>query len=78
MSRFNIFISYDEPSAEKRYNELKSKYPRTKWCKGVKGRTLLHLVKGQTYKISFIGAAESGSGGLKIVLKDVKDLKMLP
>ena len=33
-----IFISYDEPSAEKRYNELKSKYPRTKWCKGVKGR----------------------------------------
>ena len=45
--------------------------------KGVKGRTLLHLVKGQTYKISFMGAAESGSGGLKIVLKDVKDLNTI-
>ena len=34
-----IFISYDEPSAEKRYNELKVKYPRTKWCKDIKGQT---------------------------------------
>ena len=34
-----IFISYDEPSAEKRYNELKAKYPRTKWLKNVEGQT---------------------------------------
>ena len=34
-----IFISYDEPSAEKRYNKLKAKYPRTKWCKDIKGQT---------------------------------------
>jgi hypothetical protein len=33
-----IFISYDEPLAEQKYNELKLKYPRAKWCKGVKGR----------------------------------------
>jgi len=45
--------------------------------KGVKGRTLLHLVKGQTYKISFIGAVDSGSGKLKIILKDVKDLNTI-
>ena len=34
-----IFISYDEPSAEKRYNALKAKYPRTKWLKNVEGQT---------------------------------------
>ena len=34
-----IFISYDEPSAEKRYNKLKSKYSRAKWCKNIKGQT---------------------------------------
>ena len=34
-----IFISYDEPSAERRFNKLKEKYPRAKWCKGVIGQT---------------------------------------
>ena len=34
-----IFISYDEPSAEKRYRKLKEKYPRAKWLKDIKGQT---------------------------------------
>ena len=34
-----IFISYDEPSARKRYNDLKEKYPRAKWVKNIKGQT---------------------------------------
>lgn len=34
-----IFISYDEPYAEKRFNELKRKYSRAKWLKNVKGQT---------------------------------------
>ena len=34
-----IFISYDESKAEERFNKLKSKYPRAKWCKGIKGQT---------------------------------------
>ncbi len=34
-----IFISYDEPGAEQRFNKLKEKFPRAKWCKGVKGQT---------------------------------------
>lgn len=38
-----IFISYDEPSAEKRYKELKEKYPRVKWSKGVQGQTLAYM-----------------------------------
>ena len=38
-----IFISYDEPSAEKRFNTLKEKYPRAKWCKGVYGQTLAYM-----------------------------------
>ena len=37
-----IFISYDEPSAEKRYNTLKEKFPRAKWSKGVQGQTLAY------------------------------------
>ena len=37
-----IFISYDEPSAEKRYNELKEKHPRAKWLKGIEGQTLAY------------------------------------
>ena len=38
-----IFISYDEPSAEKRFNELKEKHPRAKWSKGVTGQTLAYV-----------------------------------
>tara|TARA_Y100000748_G_scaffold246719_1_gene211243 strand:- start:321 stop:1622 length:1302 start_codon:yes stop_codon:yes gene_type:complete len=38
-----IFISYDEPGAEKRFNELKKKYPRAKWVKNVLGQTLAYV-----------------------------------
>ena len=38
-----VFISYDEPSAEKRYNELKARFPRAKWCKDVPGQTLAYM-----------------------------------
>tara|TARA_A100000164_G_scaffold101293_1_gene88588 strand:+ start:1120 stop:2424 length:1305 start_codon:yes stop_codon:yes gene_type:complete len=38
-----IFISYDEPSAEERFNELKARHPRAKWCKGVEGQTLAYV-----------------------------------
>lgn len=42
-----IFISYDEPSAEERYNKLKAKYPRAKWCKGIQGQTLAYMTAAQ-------------------------------
>ena len=38
-----IFISYDEPSAEKRYNELKQRFPRAKWAKDIIGQTLAYM-----------------------------------
>ena len=38
-----VFISYDEPSAEKRYDKLKRRFPRAKWCKGVQGQTLAYM-----------------------------------
>ena len=34
-----VFLSYDEPSAEKYWKVLKEKYPRAKRTQGVKGRT---------------------------------------
>ncbi len=37
-----VFISYDEPSAEERYEKLKNKFPRAKWCKGIVGQTLAY------------------------------------
>jgi len=37
-----IFISLDEPDAEQRYNDLRAKFPRAKWCKGIIGRTLAY------------------------------------
>ena len=42
-----VFLSYDEPLAEERFNKLKAKYPRTKWCKGVKGRTQAYHAAAQ-------------------------------
>jgi len=49
-------------------------YKSKKGYKGVSGRSLLHLVKGETYRISFIAASENGNGSLKIRLKDVEGL----
>jgi hypothetical protein len=34
-----VFISYDEPGANDRFQKLKSKYPRAKWCKNIQGQT---------------------------------------
>ena len=45
--------------------------------KGVSGRTLLHLIKGQTYKISFIAASEDGEGRMKILLKDARSMNSI-
>ena len=52
-------------------------YKGKKGYKGVEGRSLLHLKQGETYKISFIGAVENGSGKLKIILNDVIDSRTI-
>lgn len=39
------------------------------------GRTLLHLIKEKTYKLSFMAKTESGEGKVKVALKDVNNLK---
>jgi len=44
---------------------------------GAPGRTLLHLIKGQTYRISFIAASEDGNGRIKIMLKNAKSMETL-
>lgn len=41
---------------------------------GAPGRTLLHLINGRTYRMSFIAASEDGEGRVKIVLKDAKSM----
>ena len=38
-----VFISYDEPGAEQRYQKLKQRFPRAQWCKGVQGQTLAYM-----------------------------------
>ena len=38
-----IFMSLDEPNAEKRFNELKKRFPRAKWSKGKGVRTLDYM-----------------------------------
>ncbi len=35
------------------------------------GRTLFHLIEGQTYRISFIARSNDGNGSTKVLLKDV-------
>jgi hypothetical protein len=52
------------------YND-KDGYP------GAPDRTLLHLIKGQTYKISFIAASGDGKGLMKIRLKDAKNMSSI-
>ena len=51
-----IFISYDEPSAEKRYTELKAKYPRAKWLKNVIGQTLAYMQAAAMSKTEYFFA----------------------
>ena len=38
-----VFISYDEPGAQKRFDSLKERFPRAKWSKGVQGQTLAYM-----------------------------------
>jgi hypothetical protein len=41
---------------------------------GTPGRTLLHLIKGHTYRISFIAASEDGEGHISVQLKDAQTM----
>lgn len=38
-----VFISYDEPGAQRRFDKLKERFPRAKWSKGVQGQTLAYM-----------------------------------
>ena len=38
------------------------------------GRTLLHLLQGENYKISFMAKVQSGTGQVKVMLKDANNL----
>lgn len=41
------------------------------------GRTLIHLIQGETYEVSFMAKAENSNGELKILLKDANNLGTL-
>tara|TARA_Y100000748_G_scaffold299709_1_gene296998 strand:+ start:407 stop:1720 length:1314 start_codon:yes stop_codon:yes gene_type:complete len=51
-----IFISYDEPSAEQRFNELQKKHPRAKWVKGITGQTLAYIMASQKSETDYFFA----------------------
>jgi hypothetical protein len=51
-----IFISYDEPSAEKRFIDLKAKFPRAKWSKGITGQTLAYMAAAGMSKTDYFFA----------------------
>ena len=51
-----IFISYDEPSAEKRFKDLKAKFPRAQWSKGVTGQTLAYMAAAGMSKTDYFFA----------------------
>ena len=44
---------------------------------GAPGRSLIHLVTGQTYRLRFIGGSESGKALTRLVLRDVASMKEL-
>ena len=51
-----IFISYDEPSAVKRWETLKEKFPRAKWCKNIKGQTEAYHTAAKMSKTEYFFA----------------------
>lgn len=51
-----IFISYDEPSAEQRFNELLIKAPRAKWIKDIKGQTEAYHTAAHRSKTAYFFA----------------------
>ena len=44
---------------------------------GAPGKTLLHLITGQTYRISFISASEGGTGRMRIMLKNANNMDLI-
>ncbi|MDP6746756.1 MAG: cellulase family glycosylhydrolase [Candidatus Poribacteria bacterium] len=41
------------------------------------GRTLLHLINGQTYRISFMAMSVGGKGRMKIMLRDARSMDLI-
>ena len=44
---------------------------------GAPGKTLLHLIKGQTYRISFMSASEGVKGRIRIMLKNANNMDLI-
>ena len=61
----------------KRGELYQQSYSGQRGYKGAPGRTLLHLLQGATYEVSFVGASHDGEGRMAIVLESVKDEKEL-
>jgi len=51
-----VFLSYDEPSAEKYWEVLKDKYPRAKRIQGIKGRTKAYHAAAQLSETDYFFA----------------------
>ena len=53
------------------YQQTLTKEESYEYCEG---RTLIHLIQGKTYKISFMAKSQSGDGQIKVLLKNAKNL----
>jgi hypothetical protein len=51
-----IFISYDEPSAERRFQDLQLKAPRAKWIRNVQGQTEAYHAAAQQCETAYFFA----------------------
>ena len=51
-----VFISYDEPNAEKRFNALKQRFPRAKWSKDILGQTVAYMAAASMSRTDYFFA----------------------
>ncbi len=49
-------------------------YKGEKGYKGAPGRTLLHLIRGRTYRMSFVAGSEDGEGRMKVMLRNSRSM----
>ena len=49
-------------------------YKGEKGYKGAPGRTLLHLIRGRTYRMSFVAGSEDGDGRMKVMLRNSRSM----
>ena len=69
---YSVKLTVSQATDCQMYQQTLTRDESYEYCEG---KTLIHLIEGRTYKISFMAKSDSGEGQVRVLLKDAQNLE---